>query len=76
MPSSITLTSSAYSLLLLHAAAHPHSTVTGFLLARPDGSEAADGQLLVERVVPLAHHWNHLGAVEDVGLGVVSCRIG
>lgn len=74
MPSSITLTSSAYSLLLLHAAAHPQSTVTGFLLGKRDGSGAADGELIVDKVVPLAHHWGHLAAVEDVGLELVGCR--
>ncbi|PWN21104.1 hypothetical protein BCV69DRAFT_185371 [Microstroma glucosiphilum] len=75
MPSSIRLTSSAYSLLILHAAAHPQSTVTGFLLGKVDGSGDADGELTVDEVVPLAHHWNHLGTVEDVGLELLTSHL-
>lgn len=66
MPS-LTFSSSAYQMLLLHAAAHPEATVTGFLLG-----SGPDETATVERIVPLAHRWTSLAAMEDAGLALVS----
>lgn len=65
----ITFTPTAYSLTLLHAARHPQNTVTGFLLGSVVGS-----QVTVQKVIPLAHHWTNLAAIEDVALSLVSSQ--
>lgn len=67
MADSIAITPEAYALLVLHAARHPHATVTGFLLG-----SASSGTTTVSKVVPLAHHWTNLATIEDAGLGLVS----
>ncbi|CAO1626764.1 unnamed protein product [Jaminaea pallidilutea] len=70
----ITLTPSAYSLLILHAARHPQATVSGLLLGTSQTGPDGPG-LIVEKVVPLTHHWTELAVAEDVGLSLLEAHL-
>lgn len=58
---SYTLSPQAYALPILHAAAHPSSTVLGLLLA--SGSEITDA-------LPLVHRYTSLSPTTELGLAL------
>ncbi|CAO1622083.1 unnamed protein product [Parajaminaea phylloscopi] len=66
----ITFTAPAYALAALHAARHPHASVTGILLGNSEGDSS-----VVTRVVPLAHHWTDLVPAEDNALALLQAHL-
>lgn len=63
-----TLSPTAYTLPLLHAAAHPSSTVSGLLLG-PSSSEITDA-------VPLVHRYASLSPTTELGIDLVQAYAG
>lgn len=57
----------AYSGLLLHCAKHPASEVMGFLLG-----SATSSKVVVEKAIPVQHHWNRLSPMVEVAASLVS----
>jgi hypothetical protein len=57
----------AYISMLLHAAKHPHQAINGVLLAAP----ASGDEVLIERTIPLLHHWTGLSPMMEIGLDLV-----
>ncbi|KAL0247256.1 hypothetical protein I308_104291 [Cryptococcus tetragattii IND107] len=69
MPSySYSITVAAYSLPILHAAAHPSSTVIGVLLS---SSSSQDSKQIVDDAVPILHHYTSLSPMMEAGLSMV-----
>ena len=61
------LSDEAYTTVILHAAKHPASSVTGLLVG--------DSTQSVERVVPLVHNWTDLAPMTEVASSLVSPQI-
>lgn len=69
MPSySYSITPTAYSLPILHAAAQPSSTVIGVLLS---SSSPQDSKQVVDDAVPILHHYTSLSPMMEAGLSIV-----
>ncbi|PWN31001.1 hypothetical protein BDZ90DRAFT_229996 [Jaminaea rosea] len=68
MATPLTLTPSAYALLVLHAARHPHSAVVGILVG-----DAATST--VNHVVPIAHHWTTLAPAQDIAVDLTAAHV-
>ena len=62
--SSVSLSSDAYILPLLHAARHPSSAVLGLLVAATANDPAID------EAIPLLHHWTTLTPAAESGIEV------
>lgn len=67
--SEVEVSHDAYSTLILHCAKYPASEVMGFLLGTTSYSKA-----IVEKSVPVQHHWNRLSPMVEVAASLVSCR--
>ncbi|KAK6910771.1 hypothetical protein I203_104803 [Kwoniella mangroviensis CBS 8507] len=65
-----TLTSLSYSLPILHAAAHPSSTVLGVFLSSPNRTE-------IDEAIPLIHTHSTLSPIIEVSLSLVEeyCKL-
>ncbi|TXT10583.1 hypothetical protein VHUM_02088 [Vanrija humicola] len=61
-----TLSAAAYAVPLLHAAAHPSSTVSGLLLG-PSAGEVTDA-------VPLVHRYGSLSPTTELGIDLVTAH--
>lgn len=68
MATPLTLTPSAYALLVLHAARHPHSAVVGLLVG-----DAATST--VTHIVPIAHHWTTLAPAQDIAVDLTAAHV-
>ena len=67
MVSKAILSHQAYVGILLHTAKYPHQPVNGILL----GSIKPRNEILVERTIPLLHHWTSLSPMMEIGLDLV-----
>jgi len=70
MSDSITITPSAYSLLILHASKHPSNSILGLLVGR-----VISNAIQVESVVPLLHHHTSLGTMSQVASSLVQAHL-
>jgi hypothetical protein len=68
MSLSVEVSHPAYSTLVLHCAKYPASEVMGFLL----GSISSANKVIVEKSVPVQHHWNRLSPMVEVAASLVS----
>ncbi|KIO20347.1 hypothetical protein M407DRAFT_245832 [Tulasnella calospora MUT 4182] len=69
---SFTLQEKAYLKFFLHAAKHPHASVTGVFLGRRRVTEGQEEIWDVVDAVPLCHHWTSLSPMGEVGLELAS----
>jgi ER membrane protein complex subunit 8/9 len=61
------ITHRAYLSLLLHTSKYPHQACNGVLL----GTLKPSGETIVERSIPLLHHWTSLSPMMEIGLELV-----
>ena len=67
MAPKLILSHQAYLSTILHASKHPHQPVNGVLL----GSTSGGSEIVVERAIPLLHHWTTLSPMMEIGLELV-----
>ncbi|KAG8903357.1 hypothetical protein FRC01_009226 [Tulasnella sp. 417] len=65
---SFNLQEKAYLKFFLHAAKHPHASVSGVFLGRRRAVEGNEEIWDVVDAVPLCHHWTSLSPMTEVGL--------
>lgn len=65
-----TLTPTAYALPILHAAAHPSSTVTGLLLS----SNTTTTNMEITDAYPLVHRYTSLSSTAELGLDLARAK--
>lgn len=66
----MSISSSAYSIPILHAARYPSNTVLGLLIGT-----SSSGSIVVEDAIPLVHRYTSLSPTTELGIDLVRARV-